>query len=117
MTERQRKAFENLGFSPEEMEEVLATDKEIDRGAKLFELPKELQAGAKKARQAERKVSTTPTKRECKVTTDKLEIMETISKALTTDLVDDVGEIVNERELVFYFNEVKYKLTLSCPRK
>lgn len=116
MTEKQREAFEKLGFSPEEMEEVLATDKEIDRGAKLFELPDELKAGAKKARQAERKPNTTPSKRERKVNTDKLEIMETITSALT-DLVDDVGEIVNEREVLFHFNEVKYKLTLSCPRK
>lgn len=111
------KLMQTLNITETEALELIESDKEIDRGAKLFELPDELKAGAKKARQAERKTNSTPSKRERKVNTDKLEIMETISKALTTDLVDDVGEIVNERELVFYFNEVKYKLTLSCPRK
>lgn len=110
------KLMQTLNITEAEALELIESDKEIDRGAKLFELPEELKAGAKKARQAERKANSTPSKRERKVNTDKLEIMETISKALT-DLVDDVGEIVNERELVFYFNEVKYKLTLSCPRK
>lgn len=110
------KLMETLKISEAEALEIIATDKEIDRGAKLFELPEELKAGAKKARQAERKANTTPSKRERKVNTDKLEIMETITNALT-DLVDDVGEIVNEREVLFHFNEVKYKLTLSCPRK
>lgn len=111
------KLMQTLNITETEALELIESDKEIDRGAKLFELPDELKAGAKKARQAERKANSTPSKRERKVNTDKLEIMETISKALTTDLVDDVGEIVNERELVFYFNKVKYKLTLSCPRK
>lgn len=114
MTEKQRKAFENLGFSPEEMEEVLATDKEIDRGAKLFELPEELKAGAKKARQAERKPNATPTKREKKVNNDKLFLMETIKNALADC---DHLELTNpEREMIFHFNGVKYKLTLACPR-
>ena len=44
-----------LGMSDEEIADVLRTDKEIDRGAKLFELDPELEAGAKKARRADRK--------------------------------------------------------------
>ena len=39
----------------EEVLDMLDCDKRIDRGEKLFELDDELKAGAKKARQAERK--------------------------------------------------------------
>ena len=41
-----------LGLHPDEVAEVLADDERIDKGEKLFELPKELEVGAKKARMA-----------------------------------------------------------------
>ena len=104
-----------LGMSDEEIADVLRTDKEIDRGAKLFELDPELEAGAKKARRAERK-TTAPVKREKKVNPDKREIIQVLDDALC-NLVDNVEEITNpEREIIFWYNDVKYKLTLSCPR-
>lgn len=107
--------MKNLGVSEEEAKEILISDKEIDRGAKLFELDPELEAGAKKARRAERK-TTAPVKREKKVNPTKREIIQYLDEALC-DLVDNVEEITNpEREIIFWYNDVKYKLTLSCPR-
>ena len=50
--EKQKQALKNLGLTDDEIAEVLQADAEIDKGKKLFELPKELAAGAKKARNA-----------------------------------------------------------------
>ena len=50
--EKQIQALKNLGLTDEEVAKVLADDEKIDKGAKLFELPKELEQGAKKARNA-----------------------------------------------------------------
>ena len=111
MTEKQRKAFEKLGIKADEIAEIEATDKEIDRGAKLFELPDDLKAGAKKARQADRK----PTERkpkEKKIDNDKLFLMDCICRAIPaeTDCPNP------ERECLFMYNGRKYKIVLSCPR-
>ena len=51
-TNKQKQALKNLGLTNEEIAEVLKADAEIDKGKKLFELPKELAVGAKKARNA-----------------------------------------------------------------
>lgn len=109
-----------LGMSEEEIADVLRTDKEIDRGAKLFELDPELEAGAKKARRAERKP--TEIKRERTPDNDKRFLLSVLHNAITAH--DDPGfgeiaqsEILNpEREFIFIYNEKKYKVTLSCPR-
>ena len=49
------KLANSLKISIEEAKQVLEMDKRIDRGEQLFELPPELEAGAKKARRADRK--------------------------------------------------------------
>ena len=111
MTEKQRKAFEKLGIKADEIAEIEATDKEIDRGAKLFELPDDLKAGAKKARQADRK-PTERKPREKKIDNDKLFLMDCICRAIPaeTDCPNP------ERECLFTYNGKKYKIVLSCPR-
>ena len=48
--EKQLTALITCGMTEEEAKEVLEADREIDKGAKLFDLPAELEAGAKKAR-------------------------------------------------------------------
>ena len=50
----QVQAMRKCGMTEDEILDVLRTDKEIDQGAKLFELAEELKAGAKKARRADR---------------------------------------------------------------
>lgn len=115
MEEKIQKLMKSLNISREEAIELMEEDKAIDRGEKLYELPKELQAGAKKARQADRKK--TETKREKKPKPEKEEICAAMMDGLR-EL--DVGEfeILNaEREFIFHKDGVKYKVTLACPRK
>jgi hypothetical protein len=118
MTAQVEKLMKTLNLTEAEALQLIADDKAIDRGAKLFELDPELEAGAKKARQAERKKSTTPVKRERKENPSKREII----KALTAGVGDllDAGslEVTNvEREFTFSVDGVKYKVVLSAPRK
>ena len=121
--EKQIQALKNLGLTDEEVAKVLADDEKIDKGAKLFELPKELEQGAKKARNAGNcKGYTKPTNREKKVDEDKRELIYIIKNALTNPLCGNLPvenlEIANpEREMTFTYNDKKYKIVLSCPRK
>ena len=120
--EKQIQALKNLGLTDEEVAKVLADDEKIDKGAKLFELPKELEQGAKKARNAGNcKGYTKPTNREKKVDEDKRELIYIIKNALTNPLCGNLPvenlEITNpEREMTFTHNGKKYKIVLSCPR-
>lgn len=121
--EKQIQALKNLGLTDKEVAKVLADDEKIDKGEKLFELPKELEQGAKKARNAGNcKGYTKPTNREKKVDEDKRELIYIIKNALTNPLCGNLPvenlEIANpEREMTFTHNGKKYKIVLSCPRK
>ena len=113
MTDKE-KALKNLGLTDEEIADVLETDKRIDKGEKLFDLPKELEKGAKKARISGNCNGYTKTAREKKVDLDK--------GKLIADLLDGIPyaenvEITNrEREFTFTFRDRKFKVVLSCPR-
>ena len=112
-----QKYMEKLKISREDAIATIEDDKRIDRGEKLFELPKELQAGAKKARQADRKVSTEKAKREKKIDNDKIHLMKLIETAIGYNPNCENFEFTNqERECVFLYNGKKYKITLACPR-
>ena len=103
-----------LGLTEVEIADVLAIDKEIDRGAKHFELAEELKPGAKKARRADRTDTPKKAVRERKEDNEKRCIMNALAFA-----IDHYGtpEIVNpEREFLFTYNGRKFKVTLSCPR-
>ena len=114
MEEKIQKLMKSLNISREEALELMEDDKEIDRGAKMFELPDELKAGAKKARQADRKATTT--KRERKPKPEKAEICSAMMDGLR-ELGVEVFNITNaEREFLFVHNGTKYKVTLACPR-
>ena len=114
MTEKE-KALKNLGLTDEEVAEVLESDRRIDKGEKLFELPKELEKGAKKARMSGNCNGYTKTAREKPQDTDKRFLMETFELALSSFAENQ--KIVNpEREMVFEYNGRKFKIVLSCPR-
>lgn len=114
MTEKQKQAFLKCGIPPEEWEAVLASDREIDRGEKLFELPDELKAGAKKARQADRK-PTERKPREKKVDCEKRTLLTLLYESILPFCQS--YEVTNpEREFLFTHNGKKYKVVLSCPR-
>ena len=113
---KQIEAMKKLGYTDAEIAEMLEADKRIDRGEKLFELDPELEAGAKKARQADRKANSEPVKRERKANDDKRTLIEVISNAVNA-VADEAVEITNiEREMVFRYKGAKYKIVLSAPR-
>ena len=97
--EKQLETMRKLGFTDEEIQDILKSDKAIDKGEKLFELPKELEAGAKKARQAERKKPSEPVKREQKIDSDKQEIIQKISSLFENPLI-----INPSREIEIVYN-------------
>lgn len=115
---KQIEAMKNLGFTPEEIADVLESDKRIDKGEKLFELSTDQKQAAKKARQADRdKTAYTFTKRERKPNESKREILAAFAE--TARQLADNGEIniTNiEREFMFVANGIKYKIVLSAPR-
>ena len=114
MEEKIQKLMKSLGISREEALELMEDDKAIDRGAKMFDLDPELEKGAKKARQADRKK--TEVKRERKPKPEKAEICSAMMDGLRELGVDEF-EITNpEREFIFHHNGTKYKVTLACPR-
>ena len=115
---KQIEALKNLGLTDEEVEDVLKADDEIDHGKKLFELPKELEEGAKKARMAGNcKGYTKPEKKEKPIDESKRAIISMLAE--TVENITDTGtvEVINpEREILFTANGKKYKIVLSCPR-
>ena len=113
--EKIQKLMKSLNISREEAIELMEEDKAIDRGEKLYELPKELQAGAKKARQADRKKTTV--KREKKPKPEKEELCSAMMDGLRELGLDEFNIINPEREFEFHKDGVRYKVILSCPRK
>ena len=109
------KLMKSLGISREEAIELMEEDKRIDKGEKLYELAPELQAGAKKARQADRKK--TEVKREKKPKPEKEEICSSMMDGLRELGVEEFEILNPEREFIFHKDGVKYKVTLACPRK
>lgn len=109
-----RKLMDSLKISREEAIELMEEDKRIDRGEKLYELDPELEKGAKKARQADRKATTA--KREKKAKPEKAEICSAMMDGLRNLGVADFTVNNPEREFVFIHNGTKYKVTLACPR-
>ena len=117
--ERMRKQ----GYTDEEIEDMLKCDREIDRGADLFPLSADLEKGAKKARRADRTDTPKKAVRERKPNEDKRFLIRLLTSAIHDS--DDPGfgeelqlETTNaEREFLFTYNGIKYKVTLSAPRK
>ena len=113
----QVQALLKIGCTEEEIADVLKCDKEIDRGAKMFELAEDLQAGAKKARRADRTDTPKPAVRERKEDTDKAILLEQLANAIGATPINAKCEIINpEREFLFTYNGRKFKVVLSAPR-
>ena len=114
MEEKIQKLMKSLNISREEAIDLIEEDKRIDRGEKLYELDPELEKGAKKARQADRKQTTA--KREKKPKPEKEEICSAMMDGLRELGVEDFEIINPEREFIFHKDGTKYKVTLACPR-
>lgn len=115
MEEKIQKLMKSLNISRAEAIELMEEDKRIDRGEKLYELDPELEKGAKKARQADRKPNTT-TKREKKPKPEKAEICSAMMDGLRALGVEEFEVVNPEREFIFHKDGTKYKVTLACPR-
>ena len=114
MEEKIQKLMKSLNISREEAIDIIEEDKRIDKGEKLYELDPELEKGAKKARQADRKK--TEVKRERKPKPEKAEICSAMMEGLAELGVEDFNIVNPEREFLFTHNGTKYKVTLACPR-
>jgi hypothetical protein len=116
MTDKE-KALKNLGLTDEEIADVVDTDRRIDKGEKLFELPKELEKGAKKARMSGNTKGYTKANREKKVDTEKRAIIQCMTE-IAENLADNgIVNLTNaEREFDFVYKDRKFKVVLSCPR-
>lgn len=118
---KQIEALKKLGLTDKEIAEVLADDKRIDKGEKLFELSTEAEKASKKARTVAKaptiyKLDNSKGKRSKKANSDKQVLITTINEAIKK-LADAPTEITNEeREIIFYYNKTKYKIVLSVPR-
>ena len=108
------KLMKTLDITREEALQLIEDDKAIDRGAKMFDLDPELEKASKRARQAPRTTTPTPTKRTKKEDTDKGYLISEIVKALAEC---DKVEITNpERQIDFEFSGRKFRIVLSAPR-
>lgn len=112
---KQIQAMRQLGMTAQEIEDVMECDRQIDQGAKLFELTDEQKQVVKKMSGTGTKTVYQFQKRERKADNDKREIIQTLDDALC-DLVDDVEVVNPEREILFTYNDKKYKIVLSAPR-
>ena len=113
MTEKEKTIqlyMNKLDLSHEEAEQMWLDEQDDN----LPDLTPEQKAVAKEMAQADRKKESAPRKRERKPDKDKRDLI-----AFFVDyLMDNQVKVINpERELEFIYNDVKYRLTLSKPRK
>lgn len=111
-------AMRKLGMTEEEISDIIESDRKIDKGEKLFEQTAEQKQATKAMKQAKRTKSPNYqfTKRERKANNDKRELITNITEAINS-ITSNLIVLNPEREIEFQFNGVKYKLTLSVPRK
>ena len=95
---------------------MVLDDEAIERGDPLpWDLTPEQQKTIRKVRSAPRTNNGPPKKRTHEVNNDKLELMKSLMSSITSD--DEIKVLNEEREFEFKYNGVKYKVTLSAPRK
>ena len=102
-----------LDLSREEAEQMWQDEQEDN----LPDLTAEQKAVAKEMAQADRKKESTPRNRERKPDDDKRELIKKL-KELLDSVADEMCKVTNpEREIEFNYNNNRYRLTLSKPRK
>lgn len=118
-----QKNMKILGITRQEAVEMIAEDARIDRMTSTKEIDGDLTAeqrkAAKSAKQADRKPTVykfDTSKRKRKENLGKRALIDTIKAALEGAGCADIDVTNVEREIVFYAEGVKYKVTLSAPR-
>lgn len=118
-----KKHMDILDISREEAIALIAEDEKIDKMTSASEinsdLTKEQIQNAKEARKADRKKTVfkfDTSKRSKKENPDKRILIENLRASIEKVGGSDI-EVTNvEREMIFKFNNVKYKIVLSAPR-
>ena len=110
-----------LGCTREEAIEELLADKEVDKMTSIKEINADLTDEQIKNSKAMRTTTTQDAygktkKVERKANDDKAYIMSAIMDTLK-DEISNLEVVNGEREITFTFKDVRYKITLSCPRK
>lgn len=118
------KHMNTLGITREEAIQLIADDEEIDHMIRTSDidgdLTEEQRKSAKKARQADRKLTVykfDTTKRKRAENTGKRFLIDEIKKCLENAGADNLEVTNPEREIVFMSEGTKYKIVLSAPRK
>lgn len=112
-----------LHITREEAIELIKEDEKIDKMTSTSEINSDMSVeqvkAAKTARQADRKKTVfnfDVSKREKKANPDKRILIENLRESVQAVGATDI-EVTNlEREMIFKFNNVKYKIVLSAPR-
>ena len=113
------KYMESLDITREEAIQLIADDVAVDKGAILFPLTAEQEKEAKKARQADRKptiYNCDTSKRKRAENTSKRFLIENLTDALQKAECTNLEVTNPEREIIFFYEGVKYKIVLSAPR-
>lgn len=112
-----------LHITREEAIELIKEDEKIDKMTSTSEINSDMSVeqvkAAKTARQADRKKTVfnfDVSKREKKANPDKRTLIENLRESVQTVGGTDIEVTNPEREMVFKFNNVKYKIVLSAPR-
>lgn len=121
-TERQLQAFRKLGYSDEQIEEMLEDDAKVDKGEIMeWDLSAEDHKKAmKQANADEHKKPTTPVKRERKANPTKEGIVAEIATFLTekSEFATENVEITNKQgKIAFQIGEDRFEITLTQKRK
>ena len=109
--------MKTLQISEAEAKEVLEYDRRIDAGEKLGELSAEQKKVAKEMTITRTKTNYKFQQRERKTNAEKQEIIAAIAQMLESKGAEKLEIANTEREFSFLLDNVKYKITLSCPRK
>jgi len=118
MTDYIKNLMDRLDITEEQATQVIADDKAIDKGEKLFEQTKEQKKASKKYTQSKKAVNAygKEVKREHKEDNDKKYLIDIIAEKLYQ--MDIEPTITNtEREINFQYHNRKFRIVLSAPRK
>lgn len=114
---KQIQAMRQLGMTAQEIEDVIECDRQIDQGAKLFELTDEQKQVVKKMSGTGTKTVYQFQKRERKADECKQGLIELLAEVVKEQPMCNSLEITNpEREFLFMWAGKKYKVVLSAPR-
>ena len=116
-TKQQVEAMEKLGLTSEEIQELIKSDLEIDRGKKMsFDLTPEQTKVAKELTRVGTKTVYNFTKKTHKKNEIKANLIEKLADFMKKN-AENVEIINAERQISFKINENTYELTLIQKRK